>query len=157
MTKRRPPLSVEDAVMQAMAVLGVEAAASLIGVHGRELRHWSDPDSDRRPIPLSWAAALDVACMAAGEAPPLFRAYRHLLASGDKRRGGVAPSAALGLVMVELGDVARALAAAKAADGPAGGVITAAEAAIILREIDEARAALTALEGAVSEKVEENQ
>lgn len=152
MTKRRAPLSVEDAVMQAIGLLGIADAALAIGVYERELRFWSDPDSDRRPIPLPWAAKLDLACMAAGEAPPLFRAYRALLAAGSRRQGGD-PAVALGLVMMEVGDVARALATAAAPEGAAGTVWTAAEAAAVLREVDESRQALDKIEAAVHARV----
>jgi hypothetical protein len=148
MTKRRTPLSVADAVMQAIGLLGISDAALAIGCNDREVWFWADPDSDRRPIPLPWAAKLDLACMAAGEAPPLWRAYRALLAAGARRQG-CDPAAALGLVMMEVGDVARALAAAAAPEGAAGTAWTAAEAAAVLREVDEARQALDKIEAAV--------
>ncbi|WP_431856626.1 phage regulatory CII family protein [Azospirillum sp.] len=156
MTKQRPPLTVEDAATQALAILGDEGAARATGKSARLVRFWGDPDDDGHRIPLHQAQALDLACIAAGAQAPFYQHYRVLM-----RRAAVAavdpqhPMARLSEVMSEVGDVAGELRQALRPDGAGGSAITASEGRDVLREIAEARASLDRLEADVIAAVPE--
>ncbi len=73
MTKLREPESIEDAVFQAVALLGEEPVAKASDVSASLVRKWSDPDDPAHRIGLHQALAIDKALIDAGHAP-VFRA-----------------------------------------------------------------------------------
>lgn len=147
MTKRRRPLSIEDGVTVALAILGDEQAEAATRKSARLVRSWSDPDDDAHHIPVYQALRLDRACVATGEAPPILTAYR-----AELRRAAVAetkasdPMLRLAEAMGEMGDVAEELRRSRSHDGPGGHAIVPEEARAILSHVAELRAALDALE-----------
>ncbi len=147
MTKRRKPLSVEDGVTVALAILGDEQAEGATRKSARLVRSWSDPDDDAHHIPVYQALRLDRACMLLGEAPPILTAYRAELrrAQASSRETGD-PMARLADAMAEMGDVAEELRRARATCGPGGKSIVPSEAQAILTQVAELRAVLDALE-----------
>lgn len=69
MVKLREPLSIEDAVRQAHALLGDGGVKAATGKSGALALKWSDPDDDAHHIQLRQAIALDLALIAAGHQP----------------------------------------------------------------------------------------
>lgn len=147
MAKRRKPLSVEDGVTVALAILGDEQAEGATRKSARLIRTWSDPDDDAHHIPVYQALRLDRACMLLGEAPPILTAYRTQLrrAAAEVREPGD-PMARLAEAMAEMGDLAEELRSARAVCGPGGKAILPEEARAILTQAAELRAVLDALE-----------
>ena len=69
MTKLRAPESIEDAVFQAVALLGEPLIEAAAGVSASLVRKWSDPDDQAHRIGLHQALAIDEALVRAGHAP----------------------------------------------------------------------------------------
>lgn len=150
MTKRRVPLSIEDGVTVALAILGDGDAEAATKKSARLVRSWSDPDDDAHHVPVYQALRLDQACALRGEAPPILTAYRAELrkAAASATMAGD-PMARLAEAMAEMGDVADELRCSRAADSPGGRQIMPNEARAILSQLAELRAVLDALEGDV--------
>lgn len=121
--KLRPPGSIEDAMVQALAILGDAGVEKATGKSAGLARKWSDPDADDHHIQLRQAAALDAACLFAGQDGPFGKAFPGAVAARLEALGGPAagaaakdPLARIASVTADLGDVAREVAKA-AADG----------------------------------------
>jgi hypothetical protein len=69
MTKLRLPESIEDAVFQAVALLGEDPVAHASDVSASLVRKWSDPDDKAHRIGLHQALAIDEALVKAGHSP----------------------------------------------------------------------------------------
>lgn len=113
MTKLRAPGSIEDGVLQAIAILGDAGAAAATGKSATMARQWSDPDNERQ-IQARDAVKLDAACVVAGHSAPLLRAYQSELARAVEAMGGRKHQAENPLervadLLAEAGDVARAV------------------------------------------------
>lgn len=65
MTKRRRPLTFENALTTVAALIGWDEVARICGTQERACRNWSDPDT-RQEIRIGAAQKLDVAFHAAG-------------------------------------------------------------------------------------------
>ncbi|HEY0626705.1 MAG TPA: hypothetical protein VGD10_08215 [Allosphingosinicella sp.] len=75
MTKRRSPLTFENALAQVASKIGWDGAAKIIGRADRTIRNWSDPDTSAG-ITLDKALELDLAYAAqGGEGYPLFQCF----------------------------------------------------------------------------------
>lgn len=75
MTKRRRPLTFENALTKIAAELGWPRVAEICGVQERACRNWSDPDTTQA-ISMEAALRLDVAFHAAGgEGSPFLQCY----------------------------------------------------------------------------------
>ncbi len=154
MTKRREPLSLEDAVFLVHATLGDSRVEEITGKSARLVRMWSDPDDDAHRIPLIQALRLDRGMVQRGEAPPILTAYRtELRRTADAALSPGDPLARLSDVMVELGDVAAAVRRACCSGGDGGRRITADEAREVLRELAELRGQIDAFERDVTAAV----
>lgn len=70
MTKLRKANTLESAVLNNIAVLGIDGAARAVGKSEPLVRKWSDPDSET-VINLKQAAVLDIAAMEAGGKPEI--------------------------------------------------------------------------------------
>ncbi|ALG75168.1 hypothetical protein VY88_27070 [Azospirillum thiophilum] len=147
MTKRRDPLSLEDAVFLAHACLGDSGVEEITGKSARLVRMWSDPDDDGHKIPLIQALRLDRALVVRGEHPSILTAYK-----AELRRAHAAatvpgdPMARLVDAMAEMGDLAEELRRARCPNGEGGRQITPEEAREILRALGDLRGELLALE-----------
>lgn len=113
MTKLRAPGSVEDGVLQAIAILGDEGAARATGKSATMARQWSAPDNERQ-IQMRDAVKLDAACELAGYAALLLRAYRsdlarQVAAGGGRLHRAGDPLERVADLLAEAGDVARAV------------------------------------------------
>jgi len=69
MTKLRAPESIEDAVHQAIALLGEQQISTAAGVSISLIRRWADPDDQGRRIGLHQALAIDGALVQQDHAP----------------------------------------------------------------------------------------
>lgn len=65
MTKRRPPLSYDNALTRIAALIGYDAMAEATGRQPRTVRNWGDPDA-AESCPIDCAELLDLAYQAAG-------------------------------------------------------------------------------------------
>lgn len=75
MTKRRLPLTFENALTKVAGVIGWAVAARICGQAERTVRNWSEPDTSAA-ISLDAALALDVAFHAAGgDGSPFLSCY----------------------------------------------------------------------------------
>jgi hypothetical protein len=144
-TKRRPPLTFENALTKTAAIIGWEEVARILGLAERTVRRWSEPDTTAS-ITLEAALKLDIAVIDAGgdEAPFLLcyatRVDMESLAASPGRDALIAAAAEAARESGEA--VAAALTAARPG---------ASEADIILaeRELEESIAAKTRLLKAV--------
>lgn len=141
--KRRAPYTIHSAVQRALGILLDDGVQAATGRSARLVRAWSDPDDDERHIPLYQALNLDVACVQAGEPPPILAVYR------ERVRHAVAPAHSpadpwerLAEVMEEVGDLSGELRAATCPHGPGGRELTAQERAEIQSRAAEAILAL---------------
>lgn len=88
MTKIRSIDSVEDALMQAIGLLGLPRIIAVTGRKASQVKAWSDPDDGRRAIPLACALLIDRELKADGH-EPLFLAWfetqmrGHAIAAGE--------------------------------------------------------------------------
>lgn len=147
MTKRRVPLSLEDAVFLAHAHLGDEAVERVTGKSARLVRMWSDPDDDGHRIPLIQAVRLDCACVERGAPAHILTAYKAELRRAAAMATGVTdPMARLADAMGEMGDLADELRRARCPESDGGRQITAEEARGILAAVGELKQVLDALE-----------
>ncbi|RJF81103.1 hypothetical protein D3877_12835 [Azospirillum cavernae] len=147
MTKRRDPLSLEDAVFLTHAVLGDATIESVTGKSARLARAWSDPDDDGHNIPLFQALRLDRAMVARGETALILAAYRADLRKAAEFASGITdPVARLADAMAEMGDLATELRRARCPSGDGGRQITPEEARAVLHALSDLRGVLDALE-----------
>lgn len=154
MTKRRDPLSLEDAVFLVHASLGDAQVEAVTSKSARLVRMWSDPDDDAHRIPLFQALRLDRAMIGRGEAPPILTAYKaELRRAADGTAVPGDPMARLAEAMVELGDVAEAVRQARCPKSDGGRQITAEEGRDVLRELAVLRGVLDALERDVTASI----
>jgi len=150
MTKRRAPDSIEDAVTQALAILGDAGASAATGKSARLVRQWGDPDADAHQIQHQQALRLDLACIAEGEAPPFHTHFAEQIRRATQKAGGTLhPVERLAEVMAEVGDVAAAVRAGLLPSSPGGSRFTHDEAATLRRELAELRAVLDCLDADV--------
>jgi hypothetical protein len=97
MTKLRAANSIEDAVFQAIALLGMPRLTDITGKSPALIKAWSDPDDDQRSIPLRACAAIDRELAREGHEPLFVRwlqqavavAPRAMAASEDPRDAAV--------------------------------------------------------------------
>lgn len=147
MSKRRDPLSIEDAVFLVHASLGDSRVEEVTGKSARLVRMWSDPDDDAHRIPLIQAVRLDRAMVLRGDAPPIMTAYKAELRKATTTASSVTdPMARLADAMTEMGDLANELRRARCPSGDGGRQITPEEAREILRALAELRGVLDGLE-----------
>lgn len=66
MTKLRTPDSIEDAMMQAIALLGLTRICEITGRKPSQVKAWSNPDDDLRNVPLLACGAIDRELQAEG-------------------------------------------------------------------------------------------
>jgi len=78
MTKLRAPNSIEDAVFQAVALLGEEAVGKAAGVSASLVRKWSDPDDQAHRIGGHQMLAIDKALRAEHHSPVFAALFLHL-------------------------------------------------------------------------------
>jgi hypothetical protein len=76
MTKLRTPNSVEDALHQAVGLLGEERVAHCIGRSPSLVRQFADPDSDKR-LPVEFALCVDRALAHAGHCQVFAELFAH--------------------------------------------------------------------------------
>ena len=142
MTAYKPRLdgSFEAAIVKAMGLLGVGTCASAIGKSASYVYRCSNPDDDST-LSLAQGYALDLAALEAGHDPPIIHAWHAALsAARAPAHQAQPPLTRLASVIVEVGDVGRAVSAAVA-----DRKVTASEAASIAVECDQAIEALTRL------------
>jgi hypothetical protein len=78
-TKRRAPLSVEDAIITIAAQIGWPAMEAATGKGERTIRRWGEPDRDEQ-LPVAAAIQLDLAFQeGGGEGAPIYEVYGLLL------------------------------------------------------------------------------
>jgi len=122
MTKRRLPLTFENALIQVAAKLGWEEVARICGTKERCVRNWSAPEPSAR-VPLQAALDLDAAFHAAGgDGTPMLLVYatRLELACLASTPGREALLASASKAALESGEgVAAAIAAARPNASPA--------------------------------------
>lgn len=152
--KRRRPLTIEDAVTQAIGILGDDGVEAATGKSSRLVRYWGEPDDDTHHIPLHQAFRLDAACLLADGFAPIAAWYRASLLGASRMQTGE-PLLRLAAVAAEMGDVARAVHEARSTGSLGGAAITRVEAAGILRQSAELRDALDRLDADVSAAVED--
>lgn len=75
MTKVRPFNTVEQAVKDAIDLLGVEAVADVAARQPRTVYAWADADDESRGIPVRSAMRIDAALIAEGHAPLILPVY----------------------------------------------------------------------------------
>lgn len=76
MTKRRLPVTFENALTRLAGTIGWAEVARICGAAERTVRNWSDPDTSAA-ITLDAALALDLAWRGeGGEGAPMFQCYR---------------------------------------------------------------------------------
>lgn len=78
MTKFRQPLTIQAAVHRAIAILGLENAANIIGKQPSTLYAYGDLDKERH-ISMEDALALDMACLRENGEAPFMTAHRGAL------------------------------------------------------------------------------
>lgn len=145
MTKRRPPLTFENALTKTAGAIGWAEVARIVGQAERTVRRWSEPDTTSC-ISLEAAFRLDLAVLAAGgdEAPFLLcyatRVDTESLASLSGREALIAAAAAAA------SESGQAIAAALTAASPNA---SEADIAIAERELEESIAAKHKLLAAV--------
>ena len=139
MTKRRAPLTVENALFKVIGQISIERAAEVTGREPSYLRSMSDPDS-RYCLSVENAVALDIEYQATGGiGAPIYETYGLLLNTEHARR--FATSGTLirqaSEVIRECGEAGAAIVAASATGASAPEYRTAT------REVEEAIAVLT--------------
>ncbi len=150
MTKRRPPLSIDSAIVRIAGHLddGFDAMAKLVGRHVKTVRNWGDPDKDDQ-IPIDCAIALDLAYIAAGgTGAPIFESYALKLELAEADRFGDRHQLlrTAQTVAKETGEATAAIIGASHAGA------TAADRAAALKEATEARQALDQVIPLLAEK-----
>lgn len=134
MTKVRPPLTFENALVTVAGRIGWPAAARICGFAENTVRNWSDQDTTAK-LPLEAAFRLDVAFQAAGgEGAPFLHCYAtrvdtELLAVSTDRQALIAGAARAAR------EGGEAIAATLAAANPSA---TAADFVLAERELEEA-------------------
>lgn len=74
--KPRVPLSIENALLNAIGRLGIVEAAHLLGKNQSTLRGWADPDQPEKRLAVLDAEAIDLALIKAGHEPLNLLAYQ---------------------------------------------------------------------------------
>lgn len=145
--KEREPHTVEEAVVQAIAALGVEPAANAAGCKPQMLRRYSDPAEHQARLPAVCAANLDRALLHAQDPrdrrPVLLLAHAHQIGVELTWRPRVAAPTNRSVTDLALDVVAQVGVLAGAA-GRAG-VLTEADALALARVRDQLTATLNTL------------
>lgn len=137
MTKPRQPDTFQDAMLEIVRALGDARCGEILLLTGRQVRKWTDPDTNEYPrADQMWR--LDQAYIAAtGKEPPLLRVYlRRLRLSGARPTAGDLLAEALD-VPAAVGRFAELLRRARGTGSDAGGRFSAAEKRALTRALAE--------------------
>jgi hypothetical protein len=120
MTKPRDIASIRAGLHRALGLLEERRVADATGKSASLFRKCADPDNPRHRLQIEDALALDAACVAQGERPPILDHYRQALDARVASLGGPArhraadPYRRIAEAVEELGRVAAAVAASLA-------------------------------------------
>jgi hypothetical protein len=109
MTWAREPMSMQQAVLDAVEVLGWPALCKVVGLSERAIRKWSEPACNRYP-PADIVLAIDLACIRAGVPVPPFQAIFDLHYQMAKAQASVAIATRAERLAAALSEVGEAFA-----------------------------------------------
>lgn len=136
MTKVRPFNTVEQAVKDAIDLLGIEMTADVAGRHPRTLYAWSDADDESRGIPVRSAMRIDLALISEGHAPLILPVYERAVLR-DFAHAAMPVADRLLMHVRGIGEVIALYNSARDPKSPGGVIVTQVEQAQIERALAE--------------------